>query len=147
VTCWNMPRNAMSNVALPLTAWHAMPMKRVCTSEMSFRKADRTSERWLSGRNWTRVSWFQCHLLICSFGWRQARRCIFPMDRSDYDVPSPEANAMRATSRSSAIGSALSWLHPVKNFMPNGLHAILLAKGPIVRLDITASRPAMNSAV
>jgi len=43
---------------------------------------------------------------------------------------------MRATSRSSAIGSALSWLHPVKNFMPNGLHAILLAKGPIVRLDM-----------
>jgi len=33
-------------------------------------------------------------------------------------------------------GSALSWLHPVKNFMPNGLHAILLAKGPIVRLDM-----------
>jgi len=31
-------------------------------------------------------------------------------------------------------GSALSWLQPVKNFMPNGLHAILLAKGPIVRL-------------
>jgi hypothetical protein len=33
-------------------------------------------------------------------------------------------------------GSALSWLQPVKNFMPNGLHAILLAKGPIVRLDM-----------
>jgi hypothetical protein len=33
-------------------------------------------------------------------------------------------------------GSALSWLHPVKNFMPNGLHAILVAKGPIVRLDM-----------
>ena len=33
-------------------------------------------------------------------------------------------------------GSALSWLHPVKNFMPNGLHAILLAKGPLVRMDM-----------
>ena len=33
-------------------------------------------------------------------------------------------------------GSALSWLQPVKNFMPKGLHAILLAKGPIVRLDM-----------
>jgi hypothetical protein len=30
-------------------------------------------------------------------------------------------------------GSALSWLYPVKNFM---LHAILLAKRPIVRLDM-----------
>jgi len=33
-------------------------------------------------------------------------------------------------------GSPLSWLQPVKNFMPNGLHAILLAKGPIVRMDM-----------
>jgi len=33
-------------------------------------------------------------------------------------------------------GSSLSWLQPGKNFMPNGLHAILLAKGPIVRLDL-----------
>ena len=34
-------------------------------------------------------------------------------------------------------GSPLSWLQPVKNFMPNGLHSILLAKGPtIVRLDM-----------
>jgi len=38
-------------------------------------------------------------------------------------------------------GSALSWLQPVKNFMPNGLHAILLAKGPIVRLICIASKP------
>jgi hypothetical protein len=33
-------------------------------------------------------------------------------------------------------GSALSWLQPVKNFMPNGLHAVLLAPGPIVGLDM-----------
>ena len=33
-------------------------------------------------------------------------------------------------------GSALNWLQPVKNFMPNGLHAVLLAPGPIVRLDM-----------
>ena len=33
-------------------------------------------------------------------------------------------------------GSALNWLQPVKNFMPNGLHAILLAKGPLVRMDM-----------
>ena len=33
-------------------------------------------------------------------------------------------------------GSALSWLQPVKNFMPNGLHAIMLTKGPNVRLDM-----------
>ena len=33
-------------------------------------------------------------------------------------------------------GTALNWLQPVKNFMPNGLHAILLAKGPVVRLDM-----------
>ena len=33
-------------------------------------------------------------------------------------------------------GSALNWLQPVKNFMPNGLHAILLTKGLIVRLDM-----------
>jgi hypothetical protein len=33
-------------------------------------------------------------------------------------------------------GSALSWLQPLKNFMPNGLHAVLLAPGPIVRLDM-----------
>jgi len=31
-------------------------------------------------------------------------------------------------------GSALSGLQPTKNFMPNGLHAVLLARGPIVRL-------------
>ena len=30
----------------------------------------------------------------------------------------------------------LNWLQPVKHFRPNGLHAILLAKGPIVRLDM-----------
>ena len=34
------------------------------------------------------------------------------------------------------MARALSWLQPVKNFMPNGLHAILLAKGPVVRLDM-----------
>jgi hypothetical protein len=33
-------------------------------------------------------------------------------------------------------GTPLSWLQPVKNFMPNGLHAILLDRAPIVRLDM-----------
>ena len=43
-------------------------------------------------------------------------------------------DVMSASARKTA--AALSWLQPVKNFMPNGLHAILLAKGPVVRLDM-----------
>ena len=39
-------------------------------------------------------------------------------------------------------GTALSWLQPVKNFMPNGLHAILLAKDLSFGWTCTASKPA-----
>ena len=41
-------------------------------------------------------------------------------------------------------GTALSWLQPVKNFMPNGLHAILLAKGRSYGWTCIASKPAMT---
>jgi hypothetical protein len=33
-------------------------------------------------------------------------------------------------------GSALAWLQRVRNFMPNGIHAIVLTSEPLVRLDI-----------
>lgn len=33
-------------------------------------------------------------------------------------------------------GSALPWLQRVRNFMPNGIHAIVLSAEPLVRLDM-----------
>ncbi len=33
-------------------------------------------------------------------------------------------------------GTALPWLFPVKNFMPNGLHAVVLVPDSLVRLDM-----------
>jgi hypothetical protein len=33
-------------------------------------------------------------------------------------------------------GESLSWVHRVRNFMPNGIHAIVLAASSLVRLDL-----------
>jgi len=50
-----------------------------------------------------------------------------------------------ATSASAKKTAALSpGCKPVKNFMPNGLHRHPGARGPVVRLDIIASKPAMT---
>ena len=36
-------------------------------------------------------------------------------------------------------GNALAWLQPVRNFMPNGVHSIVVVPDSLVRLDMYAS--------